>query len=123
MLGGTRFCGLSGAFSRPYTGLSSNARLAVDLGGGPNTAGAPAEGSEAWARSALDAEIGGVTPVFRRCARSHSATSIDAVFKRSDRRANPLMLLDVNTAGRVGIGIESVISAGDFGSAIPRFES
>ena len=41
----------------------------------------------------------------------------------SDTCANPLIRLDVNTARRVGIGIEFAISAGDFDSAIPRFES
>jgi hypothetical protein len=42
---------------------------------------------------------------------------------RSDMRGNSLILLDVNTAGRVGIDVEFVIGAGDFDSAIPRFES
>jgi len=61
---GTR-CRLSAAISCPYTGLSSNACLAVDLGGGPNTAGTPAEGSEPWVCMASDAEIGFVVPVYR----------------------------------------------------------
>jgi hypothetical protein len=46
---GARFCSLSGAVSRPYTGLSCNARLAVDLGGGLDTDLTPAECAKAGA--------------------------------------------------------------------------
>jgi hypothetical protein len=72
---------------------------------------------------ALDTEIGRAILICRCGSVLNGAPPSDDSVNCSDRRGNPLMLLDVNTARRVGIVLESAIAAGDFDSAIPRFES
>ena len=72
---------------------------------------------------ALDTELSRAILIYRWGSALNGAAPSFGSVNRSDRPGNPLMLLDVNTARRVGIVLESAIAAGDFGSAIPRFES
>ena len=72
---------------------------------------------------ALDTEFGRAILIYRCRSDLNGAAASYGSANCSDRRGNPLMPLDVNTARRVGIALESAIAAGDFDSAIPRFES
>ena len=63
---GARFCRLSGALSRPYTGLSGNASLPISLGGCINAALATGQDTEAGLLFACHTKSLGC------CARHHA---------------------------------------------------